>query len=340
MNLEKLQHTISQLLYKDKGLLAMDESTETCNSRFQAVGVPQTEEMRRKYRELIVTTPALSKYISGAILFDETIRQRTDHGDMMIDVLKQNGIIPGIKVDEGTVELPGFHGHKVTKGLNGLTERLEEYLRMGAQFAKWRAVIQVEGNEPASCAIHANCLLLARYAVQCQEAGLVPIVEPEVLMTGNHNIYASERVTRKTLNILFEELYKNNVDLSAIILKPNMILPGLGSHGQSDLETIAELTILCLLETVPAAVPGIAFLSGGQTPELATTRLNSLHKLYDQSMPWKMTYSFSRALQQPALECWKGNDQQIMAAQRKLFNRASLNSSANRAVYNDDMEIE
>ena len=338
MDIQALQKTISQLLAEDKGILAMDESIASCNKRFEAAGIPQTFEMRRLYRELIVTAPLLDKYISGAILFDETIHQQTTDGKLLIDVLRDKGIIPGIKVDLGTVPLAAFPGEKITEGLDRLRERLAAYYQLGARFAKWRAVITIDGDLPSSSSIYANCHLLARYAALCQEAGLAPIVEPEVLMTGDHNLYISETVTRRTLNFLFEELYNHRVDLQGIILKPNMILPGLTSADQSDIITIADTTVLCLLETVPAIVPGIAFLSGGQSPELATGRLNVMHKRFKHSMPWKLTYSYSRALQQPALERWKGDSSNVPAAQQELVKRAALNCRANRGVYSAAME--
>ncbi|AYL95381.1 class I fructose-bisphosphate aldolase [Mucilaginibacter celer] len=338
MDIQVLQKTISKLLAGDKGILAMDESIASCNKRFEALGIPQTLEMRRRYRELIVTAPHLDEYISGAILFDETIHQQVTDGKLFIDVLLEKGIVPGIKVDLGTVPLAAFPSERVTEGLDGLRERLAEYYRLGARFAKWRAVITIGGDLPSSSSIYTNCHLLARYAALCQEVGLVPVVEPEVLMTGDHNLYISERFTRRTLNFLFEELYKHRVNLQGILLKPNMILPGLTSVDQSDMITIADTTVLCLLETVPAIVPGIAFLSGGQSPEQATARLNVMHKRFKHSMPWKLTYSYSRALQQPALECWKGETSNVPAAQQELVKRAALNCSANRGVYSAAME--
>lgn len=340
MDIQALQKTINQLLTGDKGILAMDESTASCNKRFEAIGIPQTFEMRRRYRELIVTAPGLSDYISGAILFDETICQRTKDGKLFIDVLRDSGIIPGIKVDHGAVDLAGFPGEKITEGLDGLRDKLAAYYIMGARFAKWRAVITIQGDLPTTSSIYANCHLLARYAALCQEAGLVPIVEPEVIMNGDHDLYISERVTRRTLNILFEELYKQRVNLQGIILKPNMVLPGLSSSDQPDLITVADATVLCLLEAVPAIIPGIAFLSGGQSPELATARLNAMHQRFKHSIPWKITYSYSRALQQPALESWKGAAENELIAQQKLVKRAALNSSANRGVYQTAMETE
>jgi fructose-bisphosphate aldolase class I len=338
MDIIALQNTISHLLAGDKGLLAMDESTNTCNKRFEAVGIPQTLEMRRRYRELIVTAAGLDDYISGAILYDETIYQRTTNDVLFTDVLKSKGILPGIKVDQGTVALAGFPGEKITEGLDGLRERLLAYHQLGARFAKWRAVITIDRNLPTQESIYANCHLLARYAALCQETGLVPIVEPEVLMAGDHTLDTCEKVTRQTIHSLFEELCRQRVDLSGIILKPNMVIPGLQSLEQVNDIMIADATIVCLLESVPPTVPGIAFLSGGQSPVQATSRLNTMHKRFKHSMPWKLTYSYSRALQQPSLECWKGLPENIEAAQYQLVKRAAMNSSANRSFYSASME--
>lgn len=338
MNTPELKKTISQLTEGNKGLLAMDESRATCNKRFKKLGIPQTREFRRMYRELIVTTPNLSDYISGAILFDETIRQRSVDGRLLVDILVSNKIIPGIKVDEGTVALAGFPGEKITEGLDGLRKRLANYAAWGARFAKWRAVISIGKNTPTAGSVYANCHLLARYASLCQEAGLVPIVEPEVLMEGDHTIETCAVVTRMTLNTLFDELYKQKVDLEAILLKPNMVLPGLDCDIQQDAGAIADATVLCLLETVPASVPAIAFLSGGQTAKQATERLNAMHIRYRHSMPWKLTYSYSRALQQPALEMWSGIAENVSQAQQLLLVRAALNSAANRGAYDDFLE--
>jgi fructose-bisphosphate aldolase class I len=338
MKTEELIKTAEALMAGNKGLLAMDESLPTCNKRFEEAGIPQTVEYRRAYRELIVTTPNFGEVISGAILFDETIYQATKDGVLFVDVLKKAGIIPGIKVDEGTVELAGFPGEKITRGLDGLGERLVKYYSLGARFAKWRAVITINNNLPTNGCIEANAHDLARYAALCQQAGIVPIVEPEVLMDGTHDLKRCFDVTKKTLHVLFDQLYQQNIDLRGMILKPNMVLPGLSSSKQASIDTVAEATVTCLLETVPAAVPGIAFLSGGQSPELATAHLNAMHVNYKGKLPWALTFSFARAIQQPALDLWKGKDENVKAAQEMLYHRASLDNAARRGEYNPEME--
>lgn len=339
MKTKELISTVNALLAGDKGLLAMDESTGTCNRRFEEVGIPQTIEYHRTYRELIVTTPGLGECISGAILYDETIYQFTKDGVLFVDVLKKAGIIPGIKVDEGTTDLAGFPGEKITVGLDGLKERLEKYYALGARFAKWRAVIAINTGIPTRGCIEANMHALARYAALCQQEGLVPIVEPEVLMDGSHNLKKCFDVTDNVLHVLFDQLYAQNVNLQGLILKPNMILPGLSSPKQADIETVAEATVTCLLQSVPAAVPGIAFLSGGQSPEMATAHLNAMHVKYKDKLPWALTFSFARAIQQPALEIWKGKEENVQAAQKMLYKRASLDNAARRGEYSPDMEV-
>ncbi|WP_183558736.1 class I fructose-bisphosphate aldolase [Mucilaginibacter sp. SP1R1] len=338
MNIQELKVTAQRLMAGDKGLLAMDESTSTCNKRFEALGIPQNEEYRRKYRELIVTAPGLENSISGAILFDETIKQSTADGTLFIDILIKKGIIPGIKVDEGAVPMAGFPGEKATEGLDGLRQRLTDYYQRGARFAKWRAVITIDEGIPTDTCIKTNAHLLARYAALCQEAGLVPIVEPEVLMDGTHTLEQCAGVTKKVLHKVFNELYQQRVDLEGMILKPNMVLPGLDCPVQPDTDTIADATINCFLESVPATVPGIAFLSGGQSATLASVRLNAMHVRFDAIMPWALTFSFSRAIQQPALEIWKGNDQHIAEAQKELVYRAACNTTARRGEYRADAE--
>jgi fructose-bisphosphate aldolase class I len=330
--------TAKALMAGNKGLLAMDESTSTCNKRFAEAGIPQTVEYRRAYRELIVTTPNLGDVLSGAILYDETIYQSTKDGVLFIDVLKQAGIIPGIKVDEGTVDLAGFPGEKITQGLDGLRERLAKYYQLGARFAKWRAVITIDKNIPSKGAIEANMHELARYAALCQEAGIVPIVEPEVLMDGDHSIKKCFKVTEKVLNVLFKQLAEQRVDLRGIILKPNMVLPGLASDKQEGINKVAKETVTCLLKAVPAIVPGIAFLSGGQSAELATAHLNAMHVKYKDKLPWALTFSFARAIQQPAMEIWKGLDENVAEAQKTLYHRASLDNAARKGVYTPEME--
>jgi fructose-bisphosphate aldolase class I len=340
MKTTELVKTATALMAGDKGLLAMDESTATCNKRFEEAGIPQTVEYRRAYRELIVTAPGLGKCLSGAILYDETIYQATKDGVLFIDILKNAGIIPGIKVDEGPMDLAGFPGEKITKGLVGLPERLKKYYDLGARFAKWRAVITINTGIPTKGCIEANTHLLARYAAMCQEAGIVPIVEPEVLMDGNHDLKTCYDVTKKVLHTLFDQLFDQRIDLSALILKPNMVIPGLNSTKQVDVVRVAEATVTCLLESVPAAVPGIAFLSGGQSPETATAHLNAMHVMYKDKLPWALTFSFARAIQQPALEIWKGKDENVKAAQKMLYHRASLDNAARRGEYNPTMEKE
>jgi fructose-bisphosphate aldolase class I len=338
MKTTELIDTATALMAGDKGLLAMDESTPTCNKRFKGAGIPQTVEYRRAYRELIVTTPGLGKCISGAILYDETIYQATKDGVLFIDILKKAGIIPGIKVDEGTIDLAGFPGEKITAGLDGLPERLATYYGLGARFAKWRAVISIGPNIPSGGCIEANTHTLARYAAMCQAADIVPIVEPEVLMDGNHDLKRCFEVTQETLHILFGQLYTQRVNLHALILKPNMIVPGLSSNRQESMEKVAEATVNCLLQSVPPAVPGIAFLSGGQSPETATAHLNAMHVKYKGKLPWALTFSFARAIQQPALEIWKGKDDNVKAAQQMLYYRASLDNAARKGEYNAGME--
>lgn len=333
MKIVELIKTANNLIVSNKGLLAMDESIGTCNKRFAALGIPQTVEMRRRYREMLVTTPGLNEGINGAILFDETIRQQKADGTPFIKVLIDAGIIPGIKVDMGAKPLAGFHDEKVTEGLDGLRDRLKEYKEMGARFAKWRAVLSIENGLPSLGCMEANAHALARYAALCQEVGLVPIVEPEVLMEGNHSIEKCLEVTNEVLHIVFHQLYNQHVSLEGMLLKPNMILPGLQANDQSDLNTIAEATVKCLLKSVPAAVPGIAFLSGGQSPDQASSRLNMMNKHFKSEIPWALTFSFGRALQQPALELWNGDDANITVAQQALYHRIKNNSAACMGIY-------
>jgi fructose-bisphosphate aldolase class I len=338
MNTDKIISTARALITDNKGLLAMDESIGTCNKRFAALGIPQTVEMRRKYRELLVTTPGLHESISGAILYDETIRQLKADGTPFINVLMDAGVIPGIKVDIGAKPMAGFPGEKVTEGLDGLRQRLTEYYVMGARFAKWRAVIAIGDGIPSHECIEANAHALARYAALCQEAGLMPIVEPEVLMTGGHTLERCLAVTSEVLHVVFNQLYKQHILLEGIILKPNMILTGLTSPVQDTVDVVAEATVKCLLGAVPAAVPGIAFLSGGQSAELASVRLNAINERFKSKLPWALTFSFGRALQQPALEIWNGNDTNIHEAQQALYHRAECNRAARMGKYNKILE--
>jgi len=338
MDIKALKNTAAALMAGDKGLLAMDESTATCNKRFAEAGIPQTVEYHRRYRELIVTTPGLGECISGAILFDETIYQATNDGVLFVDILKQAGIIPGIKVDEGTVDLAGFPGEKVTEGLDGLRDRLAKYYSLGARFCKWRAVITIGDNIPTPGCIDANTHLLARYAALCQEAGMVPIVEPEVLMDGDHTIERCFEVTSKTLRMLFNQLHMQNVDLQGIILKPNMVIAGKDCPKQNSIAEVADATVNCLLENVPAIVPGVAFLSGGQSSQDASAHLNAMHVRFKGKLLWALTFSFARAIQQPALELWKGKDENVKEAQKLLYHRASLDNAARRGEYSAEME--
>lgn len=338
MDQQLLKDTIQQLFANGKGLLAMDESTGTCNKRFAAIGIPQTVEMRRRYRELIVTTPNLHDSIGGAILYDETIRQQTKDGIPFIDILIQCGIIPGIKVDMSTKAMANFPNEKVTEGLDGLRERLVEYKEMGARFAKWRAVINIGKEIPTSTCIQANMQDLARYAALCQEADIVPIVEPEVLMDGDHTIQKCYEITEKVLKNLFEQLYEFKIDLEGIILKPNMVIAGKECSVQNSIDEVAQATVNCFLESVPAAVSAIAFLSGGQTPEQAAAHLNAIHKNFKDQLPWIVAFSFARAIQQPALEIWKGEEKNIQEAQKMLYHRAKLDVAARSGVYNIELE--
>ncbi|MEO7266311.1 MAG: class I fructose-bisphosphate aldolase [Ferruginibacter sp.] len=338
MNKQILKYTIQQLFANGKGLLAMDESTGTCNKRFAAAGIPQTVEMRRSYRELIVTTPGLNESIGGAILYDETIRQQTSKGVPMAEVLMNAGIIPGIKVDAGAKAMAGFPNEKITEGLDGLRIRLEEYKKMGARFAKWRAVIAIGSDFPTEECIEANVHALARYAALCQEAGIVPIVEPEVLMDGNHSIERCSEVTGHVLKILFYQLYQFRIELEGMILKPNMIIAGTESTNQNSINEVAEATVNCFLASVPAAMPAIAFLSGGQSPEDAAAHLNAIHTKFKNHLPWIVTFSFARAIQQPALDIWKGQEANVNEAHKLLYKRAKLDAAARRGEYTKEME--
>ena len=337
MNAQALIETARALVSGDKGLLAMDESNGTCNRRFAKAGIPETEEARRAYRDLIVTTPRLGECISGAILYDETIRQRTKDGTPFVKLLADAGIVPGIKVDMGLKELAGHPGEKITEGLDGLPLRLQEYFQMGARFAKWRAVIAIGPGLPSRDCIEANAKNLAQYALLCQEAGLVPVVEPEVLMDGDHTVERSREVTQDVLRTVFKHLGAQRVMLDGMILKPNMVLPGLACAIQPTVDEAADATVNCLLRAVPAAVPGIAFLSGGQSGELASARLNAMNARF-KSVPWALAFSFARAIQHPALEIWGGVEANRAAAQKALYHRAACNNAARRGEYSAAME--
>jgi len=332
-NIQQMVSTAAALVANDKGVLAMDESNPTCNSRFAHLGIPQTEDYRREYRELIVTTPGLNECISGAILYDETIRQHTSHGVPFAAALAGVGITPGIKLDLGAKALAGHTGEKVTEGLDGLRERLAEYSTMGAKFAKWRGVIAIGNGIPSLGCIEANAHALARYAALCQEAGLLPIVEPEVVMDGKHSMARCAEVTEQVLRAVFNQLHGQGVCLEAMLLKPNMVLPGADNATTHTATEVADATVDCFLRAVPAAVPAIMFLSGGQSPEQASTRLNAMNVQYRSQLPWALSFSFARAIQQPALEIWCGDAHNTQAAQEALYGRALCNSAARRGQY-------
>lgn len=338
MNAQALIDAARTLVAGDKGLLAMDESNPTCNKRFAEWGIPQTAEARRAWRELIVTTSGLGEYISGVILYDETIRQQKKDGTPFVKAITDAGIIPGVKVDAGAVDMAGRPGEKITEGLDRLRDRLAEYAQMGARFAKWRAVIAVGNRIPSRGCIEANAQALARYAALCQEAGLVAVVEPEVLMDGDHTLERCFEITEEVLRTVFSQLYTQGVMIEGVILKPNMVLPGLTCPAQETVEEVADATVRCLLRAVPPAIPGIAFLSGGQSGELASARLNAMNVRFKSRLPWALEFSFARAIQQPALEIWHGDETQVLAAQQALYKRARLNGAARRGEYNTAME--
>ena len=328
--------TAAALVAPGRGILAADESTPTIGKRLAAIGVESTEPRRRTYRELLFSTVGIGEFISGVILFDETIRQRAVDGTPFPEVLRRQGVIPGIKVDGGTKPLAGFPDEVVTAGLDGLRERLGEYAALGARFAKWRAVIRIGEGRPTETCVEANAHALARYAALAQEAGLVPIVEPEVLMDGSHDLGRCAVVTVEVLRAVYEQLARHRVVLEASLLKPNMVLPGKDSPVQAGDHEIAEATVMALRQVVPAAVPGIVFLSGGQSDEEATARLNAMNGLAPQ--PWELSFSFGRALQAPVLRAWAGEDANSGPAQAALLHRAALNGAARRGSYRPQME--
>jgi fructose-bisphosphate aldolase class I len=338
MNMLDLIDTARKIVTDGKGLLAIDESIGTCNRRFAKWRIPQTAESRRRYRDLIVSTPGLGDSISGAILYDETIRQQKNDGTPFAKALIEVGIIPGIKVDTGAKAMAAYPGEKITEGLDGLRERLAEYFQMGARFAKWRAVFAVSNGTPSQGCIEANAHALGRYAALCQEAGLVPVVEPEVLMEGDHTLETCGAVTEEVLRAVFVQIDSQRVKLEGMILKPNMVLPGLTCPNQETVEEAADATMKCLLRAVPAAVPGVAFLSGGQTGELASARLNVMNVRFKSRLPWALAFSFGRAIQEPALEIWDGDPSKVQAAQQALCHRARCNRAARRGEYNATVE--
>ena len=332
MDLNKLAAVAQAMVADNKGLLAADESTGTITKRFDTINVESTEDSRRDYRELLFRAAGIGEYISGVILYDETIRQSAADGTRFVDLMAKQGIIPGIKVDAGAKPLAGSDNETVTEGLDGLRDRVMEYVDLGAKFAKWRAVIKIGDEMPTGYAIHANAHALARYAKICQEGGLVPIVEPEVLMDGDHDIHNCQLITEEILNCVFGELYAQEVALEGMILKPNMVISGLDAKNRADFNKVADETVATLMRCVPAAVPGIMFLSGGQSEIDATMHLNVMNTNY-KNLPWKLSYSYGRALQASVLKAWLGDSEKVKLAQGALMLRASLNSAACAAEY-------
>jgi fructose-bisphosphate aldolase, class I len=335
---EELKATAQAMVAPGKGILAADESFSTANRRFQKLGIPQTVEMRRAYREMLFTAPGIGQYFSGVILFDETIRQSTQDGVPFPKVLSAAEIIPGIKLDSGAKPLAGAPGELITEGLDGLRDRISVYYNLGARFAKWRAVITIGKTIPSRYCIEANADALARYAALCQEGGLVPIVEPEVLMDGDHAIAQSIAVHRQVLDTVFERLYLYGIALDRMILKPSMAIAGADCPQQASVEEVARATVQCLRDHVPASVPGCAFLSGGQSDELATAHLNAMNRLFKGQLPWTLTFSYGRALQQAAMQTWMGQAGNVAAAQKVLLHRAQLNSAAALGNYSPERE--
>lgn len=334
------QHALASiardLVAEGKGILAADESSGTIKRRLDSINVPSTEDNRRAYRELLFTTPGVEEFISGIILYDETLRQKAQDGTAFPELLTRRGIIPGIKVDKGTVGLPGFPGETITEGLDGLRSRLTEYHAMGARFTKWRAVITIGQDIPSTFCIEANAHALARYAALSQDAGLVPIVEPEVLMDGDHTLARCAEVTTRTLQCVFTQLQAHRVLLEGTLLKPNMVLAGKDCPQQASVDEVAEATVSCFRRTVPAAVPGIVFLSGGQSAKRATEHLNAMNAMGEH--PWALSFSYGRALQGPVLESWKGNAANVPTAQHHFYQRAKFNGAARYGKYTRDME--
>lgn len=332
MNCSLLEHTVKAMVAPGKGVLAIDESHSTCQKRFEALGVECTEDTRREYRELLVTAPDIESAVSGMILFDETLRQSTRDGQRFVEVLKSKGMIPGIKVDTGAKDLALHPGEQVTEGLDGLRERLVEYKALGAQFAKWRAVINVSDALPSPACVKANAHALARYAALCQEADIVPMVEPEIMMEGAHTIQRCYEVTAVTLKTLFAELDEQGVVLEGLILKVSMVLSGKDCPTQASVEQVADMTVKCLMENVPAKVAGVVFLSGGQSSEAATQHLNAMNK--KGGLLWPLSFSYGRAIQKPALNAWAANRADFAAAQKLLVEQALHNSLAAQGKFN------
>ena len=336
MDLTSLNSIAQSMVAANKGILAADESTPTIGKRFAMIDTESTESSRQAYRNMLFTSPNVSEYISGVILFDETIRQSTNDGTPFAEHLTSLGIVPGIKVDKGIKGIPFCDGESVTEGLDGLSERLDEYYELGARFAKWRAVINISNDSPSKNCIRLNAHALARYAALCQQAKIVPIVEPEVLMDGTHDIDRCYDVTSEVIQELFIELINQNVALNGIVLKPNMVISGMDAANRADIPTVASATVKCLSENVPGEVPGIAFLSGGQTSEEATAHLSSMNELGPH--PWQLTFSYGRALQAEPLKVWSGEADNIPAAQESFIKRSRLNSLARTGNYHPQME--
>lgn len=336
--LDRLEDAALELTAPGKGILAADESHGTVGKRFEAVGIEPTETSRRDYREMLFTTEGIGDFLSGVILFDETIRQKASDGRGLLKVLEDAGVIPGIKVDMSTIEMPLSPNEKVTQGLDGLRERLEEYAGMGARFTKWRAVITIGEDTPTSACVEANAQSLARYAAHSQEVGLVPIVEPEVLIDGDHSIEECYETTLWTLNRTFHHIYEQNVELSGMLLKPNMVISGKGAGDQAGVEEVAAMTVECLLRSVPAAVPGIVFLSGGQSDRQATAHLNAMNAMYE-NLPWEISFSYARALQERPMETWAGDASNVGAAQEAFRHRLAMNGAARSGEYDDAQEV-
>lgn len=336
MDTGRLIETAMHLVTPGKGILAADESTGTCTRRFEAVGIESNAENRAKYRKMLFTANGIGEFISGAILYDETIRQSDETGVPLTGYLQSVGVHVGIKVDTGAKPLAGCEGETVTEGLDGLRERLAEYNELGASFAKWRAVINIGDGLPTPFALQANAHALARYAALCQEAGIVPIVEPEVLINGDHTIERSYEVTRQALKVTFDALYDHNVFFSGMLLKPSMVISGSECATQADVDQVANMTVRCLRETVPGTVPGIVFLSGGQSTTLATCHLNAMNSL--GTLPWALSYSYGRALQEPALAAFGANMDDVESAQKQFMARAKLNSAAAQGQWSGELE--
>jgi fructose-bisphosphate aldolase, class I len=338
MDLQELEKTARELVAEGKGILAADESDGTIKKRFDSIGIESTEENRREYRELLFATEGAEEFISGVILFDETIRQSTADGTPFPKLLESKGIIPGIKVDKGAKPLALTDGETITEGLDGLRDRLEEYRGLGARFAKWRATYSIAEAKPSEYCVWTNAHALARYAALCQEAGLVPIVEPEVLMDGGHTIEESAKATGRVLQAVFTELHDQRVEYRGTLLKPNMLLSGYDAENRASVDEVADTTLECFYKHVPAAVPGIVFLSGGQTDEDATAHLNAMNARGPH--PWQLSFSYGRALQAPALKAWAGKPENVEAAQRAYYHRAKMNGAARTGMYAPEMEKE